>query len=104
MSTLTEMGTKVNHSKSEAALAVKGRDAEAVRKRFVVRRAGIDCLRIGRVDNCIYIPLKLRSNTWASCCRVGAMSFGLHSIDASWPRRRRRSSAYIECPLEGGQT
>ena len=75
MSTLTEMGMKVSHSKSEAVLALKGRDAEAVRKRFVVRRAGIDCLRIGRVDNCIYIPLKTEIKDLGILLSYGSYEF-----------------------------
>ena len=59
MNTLKELGMKVSSSKSGAVLAVKGGDAEAVRRRFLVRRNGVECLRVADADGSVYIPVKM---------------------------------------------
>ena len=58
LATLQEMGMKVSSFKSEAVLALKGSEADAVRKRLVVKWNGQMCLRVGRSQNTAYIPVK----------------------------------------------
>ena len=49
---------KVSSSKLEAVFSVKGNEADAVRKRFVVKWNGEMCLRVGKSTNTAYIPVK----------------------------------------------
>ena len=58
LATLRELGMKVSNSKSEAVLAVKGNEADAARKRFVVKWNGEMCLRVGKSTNTANIPIK----------------------------------------------
>ena len=89
LATLQELGMKVSNSKSEAALALKGSEADAVRKRLVVKWNGQTCLRVGRSQNTAYIPIK------SEISYLGIqLSYGSYELQSARHRRQLAKAAF----------